>query len=168
MKLVYMEDAIMHRAALADRWSSQQLFDEIVWGYNQLYRVGVRPLGFSSPEWKTSKKLYSVLSKFNFNYIADAHGIGMRDITYNRGLYFIPTNILGEPRGVDYLEFHATIGSPGKSIERDFNEALDRIEVNIMYDHPYFAGVSAIKYFARLLSVIKKRRLKIELLKDIV
>lgn len=155
----------------ASRWSSKKTEAEILWGYNQL-RKYIRAntiYGFASPGFTTSNKVNRILSDLGFAYVADIHSDNpIEKIVKKNNLKLIPTNILGEPHGVGYIEHCRVLGMEDLQILSDFkNKLLKRKKLAIVYDHPYYAGVEELNLIREMINIVKKMNFKIVTMREI-
>ncbi|MCH8157914.1 MAG: polysaccharide deacetylase family protein, partial [Nitrospinae bacterium] len=126
-------------------WSEEKFRQEVIPAQNALTRwLREKPAGFSSPGWQGSTALYRVLESGGFQYAADAYGEKLEQVTPAQGapnLLQVPTNILGEPGGIGYLEHMRARGMDHEAILKDFSARLENRSIAVVYDHPYYAGV---------------------------
>lgn len=108
--------------------------------------MGRAPTLFSSPGWRGSRELNSILKEIGFTASADRHGPGENDVVCESDFCTLPTNLLGEPGGVAYFESLIAVGCNHDEIVDRFEETLsDGRELYVLYDHPCFAGTTAIR-----------------------
>lgn len=138
-------------------WSDKELKNEIMWGLAQLRKIDKknRVYGFSSPAWVHPDKLLEILRELNFVYSADRHtNKPFLKISKKEGIYEVPTNIVGEPGGVGYVENKVALGKNDNEIVKDFGKVLRGKNNNlVVYDHPYFIGVEKIILLEQLIKL---------------
>ncbi|MEE9259341.1 MAG: polysaccharide deacetylase family protein [Nitrospinaceae bacterium] len=130
-----------------------------------------RPVGFSSPGWQGSTKLYNILELLGFEYVADAHGDHLEDIAPaapSKSLFQVPTNILGEPGGVGYLENLRARGMERGKILDHFRKKLENKNMAVVYDHPCFAGIQELPLVEEMVHIARSLGFHLTTLKDIV
>jgi|TARA_B110000263_G_scaffold171875_1_gene149835 peptidoglycan/xylan/chitin deacetylase (PgdA/CDA1 family) len=155
----------------SDTWNKKKFLDEIVSSLNSLNKcINNKPTGFSSPGWKSSNELHQILESLGFLYIADAHGEHHEKITIAQNsskLLQIPTNILGEPGGVAYLENLRAQRMNDSSILKNFSKRLDGKTLAVIYDHPYYAGIKELPILKAMIKIVQARGFQIVTLKTI-
>jgi peptidoglycan/xylan/chitin deacetylase (PgdA/CDA1 family) len=111
------------------------------------------PAGFSSPGWNGSPLVARVAADHGFRYLADDHGHGPAPVARGpEGLVRVSTNLVGEPGGVGYLEWHRALGHGDDDILRDVAERLgDSGDLAVLYDHPFYAGVFELDLLGRVI-----------------
>ena len=139
-------------------WSDDKIISELQWALNQYALSGLKqPVGFSSPGWNTSKKLAPLLKSLGFQYWVDVYGEAYQEIIKPNGqedLLAIPTNILGEPGGIGYLEHCRAKGMNDEALLDDFKARLNRKDhLAIAYDHPYYAGVFELDILKKMIQL---------------
>jgi peptidoglycan/xylan/chitin deacetylase (PgdA/CDA1 family) len=152
-------------------WNKKRFTSEIKWAYNKLNSTKINKVsGFASPGWKGSNSAYEVLEKLDFSYIADSHGIGDQRIRQIPGLNLIqvPTNILGEPGGVGYLEACRAKGMENQEILDDLEKQVMNKQISISYDHPVFAGIHETSLIKQIIKHIKGLDVKICTLEELI
>jgi hypothetical protein len=128
----------------AGDWSHSKVASEIGWGLGRLAAAGVpEPAGFSSPGWNGSPLVARVAADHGFRYLADDHGHGPATVARGpEGLVRVSTNLVDEPGGVGYLEWHRALGDDDDDILRDVAGRLaDSGDLAVLYDHPFYAGI---------------------------
>lgn len=121
--------------------SEKEIREDLNWSYKELQRiVGLKQMGFASPEWQGGAKLRKVLSEMGFMYCADAHGIDARTILSNDYLPLMPTNIISEPGGVGFFESIVSQNIKVDDFKKIITEMTADLDCAVVYDHPYFAG----------------------------
>jgi peptidoglycan/xylan/chitin deacetylase (PgdA/CDA1 family) len=137
-------------------WSGKKIEHEIKLGLEMLKQADIKPRGFSSPGWVSPPVLPELLEKYDFEYFADAHGEDLESINdQNDGkMQNVPTNILGEPGGVGYIESCIARGMNEDEVVEDFAARLScKKELAVVYDHP---GFLSPKYIDLLDRMVKK------------
>jgi peptidoglycan/xylan/chitin deacetylase (PgdA/CDA1 family) len=144
---------------VADTWSAGRVRAEVSWGMGQLVVLGLDPpFSFSSPGWRGSEHLGSVLAELGFTLVADTHGHAAVEIERSPdGLLSVSTNLLGEPGGVGYVSHGLALGeSPEQIVERFKREAEGHNTV-VVYDHPVVAGRRGLKIVAAMIEAGHER-----------
>jgi len=120
---------------------------------------GTAPAGFASPGWSTHPELPAVLAERGFAYLADLHGPtpGSPHDEANAGpLQNVRTQLTGEPGGVAYLEHLRALGLTDAALEERFLRDLERSgDHAVVYDHPYFAGISELALVSRMVELAR-------------
>lgn len=133
------------------KFSRKQIYDEVDWGINQLSGV-CTPSGFSSPHWRGSRKLDSVLKDKGFLYSANVHGRNLKFRKGKKNFYNLPTNLLAEPGGVGYIENCFAKDMSSDEIVKKFKTDLMKAgKYAVIYDHPYFCGREAFDITEKLI-----------------
>ena len=146
----------------ASHWSQDRLRREIRIGLDWLTGCGATAIdAFSSPGWRSPAALPAVLEDFGIELLADEHGHEARDVRRlgpNRRVLSVPTNILGEPGGVGYVEHTRALGMDTAGTVDDFLRHLERLpRFAVVYDHPFYAGVHALDTVERMIAVARER-----------
>ena len=153
-------------------WEKQKLLGEINPALDSLVRwLGKKPVGFSSPGWQGSDELYGILESLGFLYVADAHGESIKSITHVQAvsnLLQVPTNILGEPGGIAYLENLRARGMDDQAILKDFSSQLDRRSLAVVYDHPYYAGIRELRMLVAMVGLARSKGFQVVTLETLV
>lgn len=140
------------------KWSEKRIRQEISQGLGWLERADVfRPKSFSSPGWKSDRRLNEILAEYGFRNLCDEHGPDCRftgDVGYN-DLVSIGTNLAGEPGGVGYLEWHRVKGHTDEMLLDHLVKELENKDVAVMYDHPIFSGIREIKLVEKIIRKVK-------------
>ena len=146
-------------------WSKQKFLDEVAPALQSLTKyLGKKPTGFSSPGWKGSIHLHGILESLGFAYVADAHGGDLKNITCAQNastLWQVPTNIIGEPGGVAYLENLRALGMDDKGILKDFTSRLNGEPFSVIYDHPCYAGIKELPMLKEMIALVRSKGFKI-------
>ncbi len=147
----------------ADQWSREKIEQDIKSSLAWLADLGIKVQGFSSPGWTDTPHLVPILENLGFQYRADRHGEKETEVvTEGNRLLNIPTNIVGEPGGVAFLEHMRARNLSDDEILADFTRRLENIgSCAIAYDHPYYAGVFEIPLIERLIKIVQDRGFKI-------
>ena len=152
-------------------WEKKKFLEEIMPAMDSLITyLGQRPLGFSSPGWKGSNDLNAVLESLGFHYVADAYGENLQNITCAKNtsnLLQVPTNILGEPDGIAYLENLRAKKMDDQAILNDFSSKLEKRTFAVLYDHPYYAGIQELPMLKMLINIVKSKGFQIVTLKTL-
>lgn len=145
----------------AHTWSEQKVVDELDWGISRLVEAGIDDVySFSSPGWQAPDSLHTALADRGFTSVADVHGHNEYEVSKSPhvedDLYCIPTNILGEPGGVGYIEhLRASTGSRRSMLEK-FESDLDRTgQPAVLYDHPFYAGIHELDFVDSMLKSVR-------------
>lgn len=160
-----------HRSwqAGAPHWSPARIRREVSWGLRRLHATGVaRPEGFSSPGWSRSPAVDLVLSDF-FAYAADRHGGAAGGPIPGPGpIAQLSTNIVGEPGGVGYLEWHRAQGHGDAEVVADFRSRLAAAgRFAVAYDHPFWAGIDDLALTERLVATARDEGFRVAPLREI-
>ena len=152
-------------------WKKQKFFKEITPALSSLTRyLGEKPMGFSSPGWKGSNDLNTILESLGFHYVADAYGENLKNVTHAKtapNLLQVPTNILGEPGGIAYLENLRAKKMDDQSILKDFSSKLDERFFAVLYDHPYYAGIQELSMLKMMIDLVRSKGFQIVTLKTL-
>lgn len=146
----------------AQAWTSDRLYDEIRWGKTQLERIlGENVASFSSPGWNGSALLNEILAELGFKYAADIHSSKTQTIGHcgnGKVILTVPTNLVGEPGGVGYLEWLSAQGLGFNDSLRQFEKNLESFQkLAVLYDHPCYAGTKAIELVGSIVDLAKKK-----------
>ncbi|MEX2533051.1 MAG: polysaccharide deacetylase family protein [Nitriliruptoraceae bacterium] len=153
----------------ARRWDQATVSAELAWGLAVLRRVIDVPVGFASPAWQQPDGLGVAAREAGIAYLADEHGNDTDGVNVTQGIPSVATNILGEPGGVGFLEWHRARRSDDETILRDFAHRLDRItNIAVMYDHPFWAGVEDLAMTAKLLREAQSQGVEVVTLRQAV
>jgi peptidoglycan/xylan/chitin deacetylase (PgdA/CDA1 family) len=145
----------------ARRWPEQKVADEIDWGLARLIEAGIDDVhSFSSPGWQAPDSLHSALANRGFTSVADRHGYGEHEVYKSphveQDLFCIPTNILGEPGGVGYIEYlRASTGSRQCMLEKFQSDLEQTGQPAVLYDHPYYAGIHELDIVDSMLKLVR-------------
>ena len=155
------------------RWPVARLRAEIAWGLAQLQAAGIgHPAAFASPGWQGSEALHDVLASLDFAIVADAHGDGLEAIGQVNGhpcLRTVPTNIVGEPGGVGYLEHLRASGLSRDAAMDDFARRLAGTQrLAVVYDHPCVAGLALLPLVRSLIDIARSLGCEIVTISDAV
>lgn len=137
-------------------WDAPAVQDELAWGRARLAESGVTGrLGFSSPAWQGSETTVRVAAGLGFSYVADVHDPDRSGVLPATAAMPLPrpvTNIVGEPGGVGFLEWHRARGASSDEVVADLDRRLDVAgELAVAYDHPFWAGIEDLALTRRLL-----------------
>jgi hypothetical protein len=141
----------------AHGWSRERVAMELDWALDWLAERGIHPLGFSSPGWTAPVGLPDLLADRGFLYRGDRYGAELGGGLEERpGFFNLATNLVGEPGGVAYLEHMRARGLEDGEIREAFRTRLLEIgEDAVMYDHPYYAGLQAVRLLEDLVRVAR-------------
>ncbi len=145
----------------ARSWDSDKIKSEIEWGLSKLSDIGIMNVtSFSSPGWCAPHELNNVLSYKGFKVVADNHGHDMEELlkfmSSDNTLTQVPTNLLGEPGGVGYIEHMRAKKMSDKDIVEKFKNDLGGInQLAVMYDHPYYAGIKELTVLENMICEAK-------------
>ncbi len=134
----------------ASSWSINKIEREVEWGLSKLNNIGINNVtSFSSPGWNSPTELNDILMRKGFTVVADRHGLGMEEIVKIRNngntLNLVPTNLLGEPGGVGYIEhMRARRMGNDKIMEKFRNDLKSANKLVVVYDHPYYSGIKEL------------------------
>ena len=136
----------------AQSWSDTKIMNEITWGLSKLNNIGIRNVtSFSSPGWCAPSALNNILVHNSFRVVADRYGHGMEEIikiennNTNNALNSVPTNLLGMPCGVGYIEHMRAKHMSDNEIVEKFRSDLKKInQLAVIYDHPYYSGIKEL------------------------
>ena len=153
-------------------WKKQKFLEEVVLALDSLTRcLKKKPVGFSSPGWQGSNNLHGILESLGFLYVADAHGENLKDITHARyasNLLQVPTNILGEPGGIAYLEILRARRIDDSAILKDFSSKLNDRPFAVIYDHPYYAGIRELPMLKAMVGLVRSKGFQVVTLSTLV
>jgi len=146
----------------AHSWDAKRIEKEVDWGLSKLSDIGITKItSFSSPGWVAPPQLSSVLSLKGFNIIADRHGHRLEEIVKIENnaeniLNLVPTNLLGEPGGVGYIENLRASQMGDTEIIQKFRDDLEGInQLAVIYDHPYYAGIKELSLLEAMIHEAK-------------
>lgn len=141
----------------AHQWPVKKIREELLWGQQLLknYISYKSVYGFSSPGWNTSTNIRKMLYELGFSYTADIHSDKpIEKIVIRNGIKCIPTNIVGEPEGVGYIEFCRASHMDDSEILKDFRKKLmARKKLAVIYDHPYYAGIQELHMVKQMIQM---------------
>lgn len=144
-----------------DRWSEEQIREEIKWGLRQLENIAIHAKIFASPCAKGGDRVRWITGDMGFKYISDdLNSHNLKPKNFDKGIIDIPTAICGEG-GVAYLEHHVALGRTAREIVADFGSRLNQSPATVFYDHPYFAGDQGIDLLAGLIDFAQSRKVEI-------
>ena len=115
--------------------------------------------------------MHSILESLGFKYVADLHGDVFDEIKKARSvsnLFQVPTNILGEPGGVGYIENLRARGMGDKFILKDFESKLKKRKIAVVYEHPSYAGIKELPMVEKMIRSAQSMGFRITTLRDIV
>lgn len=146
----------------ANRWDQATVSAELAWGLNALGHVIDAPVGFASPTWQQPDNFAGLARAAGIAYLADEHGHNTDGVAMTKGIRSVATNILGEPGGVGFLEWHRARASDDQIIMRDFCSRLEQItDIAVMYDHPFWAGIDDLAMTAKLLRAAQSQGIEV-------
>lgn len=103
-----------------------------------------KPPGFTSPGFKSDRRIMNLVERLGFDYHGDAIG-GLPAQTEDNGRtwphWTVPVTICG-PRTIPFLEWHAAKGTPQADVLADFEDRLRKDDIAILYGHPCYEGLS--------------------------
>ena len=156
----------------ADTWSNQEILNQIDWGIQNIQNIvpDFEPFGFSSPGWTSSPTIWQALSKRGFRYAADQHtDQPIQKIDNFGSLKIVPTNILGEPGGVAYIEYCRAKKMNNSQIVNDFLHKLhEREKLAIFYDHPFYSGCEELDLLDKLITKVLENGYRIATIQEVV
>ncbi len=148
----------------AHNWTQSKINDEIHWGIKQLHQAGIEQINsFASPGWNNSAYLPQILIENGFTIVADLHGEQYQHIEILQDkLISIPTNLLGEPGGVGYVEhLRVYYQTDTAMINRFITDLQKHSQLAVLYDHPVYAGIQEINFMYFLINTAKEQGFKI-------
>lgn len=125
------------------RWQPGQVRREVEAGLRSMELRGwPRPSAFASPAWITPPGLDTVLQDLGFEILADQCDAAAEEITrpHSGGMLLVPTNVVGDPAHVGYLENLFARGLGEEEVLGDFERQLQGRTFACCYDHPCYAG----------------------------
>ena len=155
---------------LAASWDAGTLRREVQHGVAALRQHGVGNVtSFSSPGWQGSAALNGVLDELGFDLVGDAHGTDLQSVLRpGMRLRSVPTNILGEPGGVGYLEHLRALGMDDDAALERFRTDLGRVpNFAVAYDHPYYAGTRELGLLEKMITEARNLGFEIGTMSDI-
>jgi len=155
---------------LAANWDAATLRREVEHGLAELRQHGVDDVtSFSSPGWQGSDALNVVLNELGFDLVGDAHGHDLVAVSQpGDRLRSVPTNLLGEPGGVGYLEHLRALGMGDDAAIERFRADLARVsQFAVAYDHPYFAGVQELALLEEMINAARELGFEVGTMRDI-
>lgn len=151
--------ALWHKHA--GEWEEPRVRNEISWALKKMRDVipEYQPKGFASPGWTSPVQLEKVLADFGFLYCADFRcGGGQNVLRKGKRLPYIGVNLLGEPQGVAFFESCRVKGCQEQDILDMVLRSIDRNEVTVIYDHPYYAGIKELACIRKIMEQVKERK----------
>lgn len=145
----------------AANWPEQKVADELDWGLARLHEAGIDDVhSFSSPGWQAPGFLHAALADRGFTSVADIHGHDKCEVCISphveQELYCIPTNIVGEPGGVGYIEhLRASTDSTTAMLEKFESDLEQTGQPAVLYDHPYYAGIHELDVVDAMLKMVR-------------
>ncbi|MCI5117682.1 MAG: DUF2334 domain-containing protein [Candidatus Electrothrix sp. LOE1_4_5] len=159
----------------AQSWKPENVKKEIEWGLSELHNIGINNVtSFSSPGWNAPPELNNILLRNGFRFLADIHGHSMEEIfSYknNRGdlLNQVPTNLLGEPGGVGYIEHMRSKQMSDRQIIEKFRHDLNKInKLAVIYDHPYYSGIKELPLLKTMIHVAQSMEFHITTIRETI
>ncbi len=153
-------------------WPVEKIRREVSGALRTLTRHRIAaPAGFASPGWQGSAALNRVLPTLGFHYVADRKGSQWEAMTpagSPEKLWQVPTNILGEPGGVGYVEHLRAEGKDDAAILDDFAGRLADKNIAVVYEHPGYAGVQELPLIEAMIVKAQSLGFTVTTLKDIV
>ncbi len=139
-------------------WGGERLRAEVRWGLAELARAGAGAVrSFASPGWVSPPGLPEVLAEEGFALLADRHGLELEGPLALAGgrLRDWPTNVLGEPGGVGFIEHQLALGRDPAAAVTAFRAALAGKRRAMLYDHPHLAGGRGLGLLERLVEAAR-------------
>lgn len=152
------------------KWPAARIHHEVETGLQWLHRASIgNPKSFSSPGWQSDERLGSILSNLGFTNICDHYGENSPAAIVDRqiGIVKIGTNLVGEPGGVGYLEWHRAKGHDDHQILEHVGAILKGKNIAIVYDHPVFAGIKDIAMVEKIIRYVRSMGYAITTIGDI-
>jgi peptidoglycan/xylan/chitin deacetylase (PgdA/CDA1 family) len=143
-------------ADTAMSWNKNRITEEISWGIEKILKIAPESMiqGFASPGWTHPEKLNDVLDEMGFTYVADAHG--GKALKNDSPLKSIQTHLTGEPGGVAWFEHLAAKGyTDEQMVEKTVSTVLESDGPVVLYDHPYYVGVSQLEVLGAVIERLK-------------
>ncbi len=103
-----------------------------------------KPVGFTSPGFKSDERITRIVDNLNFRYDGDAIGGDPHRPLFDHqqaNHWRIPVTLCG-PRTVPLLEWHGARSTPLPQIIDDLNTRLDQSNWVVLYGHPCYEGVN--------------------------
>jgi len=148
--------------ANANAWPESRIKGEVKWGLSELHRLGINSISsFSSPGWQGTGHLHNILRQNGFSVVADEHGHGLETVTImgsaDRFLYSVPTNLLGEPGGIGYIENMRAQNMTNKEMLNKFQYDLNNVtKLAVLYDHPYYSGIYELAILESMINTARE------------
>jgi peptidoglycan/xylan/chitin deacetylase (PgdA/CDA1 family) len=117
---------------------------DVTEGHAEFTRVFGRPVGFTSPGFKSDERITRIVEKLKYKYDGDAIGGDPHHPRCSErpvGHWRIPVTLCG-PRTVPLLEWHGARGTPTPQIVEDLNARLEGQDWVVLYGHPCYEGVN--------------------------
>lgn len=138
------------------------LREEIQWGIRKLSECGInKAVAFASPGWNSSAYLSKILEESGFKIIADQHGQDLKKIVSlgkSSTLISVPTNLVGEPGGVGYIEYlRARYKNDDAMLDRFAEDLKKHQNLAVMYDHPAYVGRCEIDFLGKLVKLAQNQ-----------
>jgi len=150
----------------AHDWHEDKVRSEIEWGMAALRGMGVTEIkSFASPGWNTPPGLEVILPDYGIDVLADDHGPECEGVTQlaDGHAILVPTNLVGEPGGVGYLEWCTAQGLEPDDVLALFAEQfrIDDKDCYVLYDHPCFAGREGLPLLRKLIQFTQSQNKRI-------
>ncbi|WP_353571219.1 polysaccharide deacetylase family protein [Candidatus Albibeggiatoa sp. nov. BB20] len=149
----------------AHTWNIEKLRNEIEWGIKQLRVAGIENINsFASPGWNGSQYLPQILMENGFQILADQHDIDLHKIEkiQDTSLLTVPTNLLGEPGGVGYIEYLRVRYKTDETMLNVFSQDLQKHpHLAVLYDHPVYAGMQELEFVRKLIMLAQEQSFEI-------
>ena len=144
----------------AKTWSEDRIRKEITFAVDKIrkiypeYQLG----GFASPAWNSPNDMLRILKEQGFTYCADLHGKYINPVKEGNTerISVIGVNLLGEPGGVAFWENCRARGMSDEEICNQVCSTIEKNEITVVYDHPYYAGVKEIKCIEKIIDEVQK------------
>jgi peptidoglycan/xylan/chitin deacetylase (PgdA/CDA1 family) len=117
--------------------------EDVAVNYAEFSRLLGRPVGFTSPGFKSDERITRIVENLGFRYDGDAIGGTPHQPKFGEQTakhWRIPVTISG-PRTVPFLEWHGARGTPLPEVIADLNTRLDASDWIVLYGHPCYEGV---------------------------
>jgi peptidoglycan/xylan/chitin deacetylase (PgdA/CDA1 family) len=110
----------------------------------EMTRLFGRPVGFTSPGFKSDERITQIVEELGYRYDGDAIGGEPHHPTYAGAAvkhWRIPVTLCG-PRTVPLLEWHGARRTPADEVITDLNRRLVGEHWVVLYGHPCYEGVN--------------------------
>ena len=168
-------------------WGYDKTRDEIEWALKQIRWIipEYTPFGFLSPGWNSTSELDAVLYDLGFLYCADMRcadekctqkecaleecaNNGCTLVDESRPIYYLGTNLFHKSGTEAFFEGCREKGFDDEAILKIVADSIERNEITVLYDHPYFSGIQELDMIEKIIVKAKKMGVEIIAMKDMI